>query len=671
MATLVTYVTGRRAKLVVLGLWVLMVGALGPFAGRFEAAQRNESSSFLPKDAESVKVLKASGSFPSGTVTPAVVVFRDSGGLGIGDRRILAVVRRRVGGAGIEGARPPSPVIFSADGKAAAFTIPIEAKGDDKLLIDAVKEVRRLVRQDLPRGLQAKVTGPAAFSADASKAFEGINTTLLLVTAGLVLLLLVLIYRSPFLWILPLASVLFAEAVVRALGYLLTRAGAVINGQTAGILLVLVFGAGTDYALLLTARYREELQRVDDKHEAMAVALRRGGPAIVASAGTVIAALLCLALAEVSSFSGLGPIAAIGVAVAALAMLTLLPALLLIAGRRAFWPFVPRKGTESDLREGIWGRIGPAIERAHRWVWIGSTAALAALALGLVTLDDNLTTTSYFRGSVESVEGQRLLEQSAGASAPATVLVRDEAYLASALRAARSVPSVASVGNVERGARGARFEVTLRYDPFSEGAFRAIRQLRDSLGGTAAEEVDLRQATSRDTWLLVPLVLVVVFTILVLLLRSLVAPSVLMGSALLSFFAALGGSLLLLDLLAGFPKEDPSYPLLAFIFLVPLGVDYNIFLMTRVRDEAIELPTRKATLKALAVTGGVITSAGIVLAGTFSVLALLPLVPLTQIGVTVALGILLDTFVVRSMVVPALTWELGERIWWPRSRRRA
>ena len=526
------------------------------------------------------------------------------------------------------------------------------------------------------------MTGPAGFSADASKAFEGINTTLLFATLGLVFVLLVLIYRSPIFWVLPLVSVLFAESVVRGLGYLLAEAGAVINGQTGGILLVLVFGAGTDYALLLTARYREELQRVEDKHEAMVIALRRAGPAIVASAGTVVAALLCLSLAEVNSLSGLGPVGAMGVAVAAAAMLTVLPALLLVGGRRAFWPFVPRHGTAAeDPGGGAWGRLGRAVERRHRRVWVGSAAALAVLALGMFTLDDDLTTASFFRGTVEAVEGQRLLEQSfpAGASAPAVVLVRDGRTAEAAREAARNTPGVASVGRVERGEAGARFDVTLTTDPFAERTFATVEPLRERLraaagpsvlvGGPTAEEADLRTATDRDTRLLVPLVLLVVFAILVLLLRSLAAPAMLMGTVVLSFLAAIGGSLLLFEAFADFPGEDPSYAVISFIFLVALGVDYNIFLMARVREEATRGPTRQAMLTGLAVTGGVITSAGIVLAGTFAVLAVLPLVALTQVGITVAFGVLLDTFVVRSVLVPALTWELGERTWWPRPPR--
>jgi RND superfamily putative drug exporter len=680
MSHLAGIVAGRRAKFLVLGAWVVLVFALGPFAGRFEQVQRNEPSSFLPEGAESVEVLEASSGFRSGEVTPAVAAFRDPDGLA---RGTVERARARVEGAELQGVGRLAPAVFSADGTGALFAVPVRAEGEEEVLIDAVESVRELVREDLPDGVEVQVTGPAGFSADASKAFEGINTTLLLATVGLVFVLLVLIYRSPIFWVLPLVSVLFAESVVRGLGYLLAEAGAVINGQTGGILLVLVFGAGTDYALLLTARYREELQRVEDKHEAMAIALRQAGPTIVASAGTVVAALLCLSLAQVNSVSGLGPVGALGVAVAAAAMLTVLPALLLIGGRRAFWPFVPRyRDAGGDPGASRWRALGLAVERRHRRVWIGSTAALLVLALGMLTLDDDLTTASLFRGTVEAVEGQRLLEQSfpAGASAPTIVLVRDEARAEQALEAARGAPGVASVGRLERGEAGARFDVTLADDPYSEQGFAAIEPLREQLrsaagpgvlvGGPTAEEADLRSATERDTRLLVPIVLLVVFAILVLLLRSLVAPAVLMGTVVLSFLAAVGGSLLLFEAAADFPGEDPSYLLISFIFLVALGVDYNIFLMARVREEAVRGPTRVAMLRGLDATGGVITSAGIVLAGTFAVLAVLPLVALTQIGVTVAFGVLLDTFLVRSLLVPALTWELDERTWWPRSPRR-
>ncbi len=659
------------------GAWLLVAAALGPLAGRFEGAQKNEPSSFLPGDAESVKVLEASKAFPSGQQTPAVAVFLDPEGLGAAGRAAVERTRAALGAAEIRGVTDVSPVAWSPDGTAAVVSVPIAAGGDSDVLVSAVAEVRALVHEGLPTGVEAKVTGPAGFSADATKAFEGINSTLLFVTAGLVFVLLVLIYRSPVFWMLPLFTVLLAESVVRGLGTLLADAGVVINGQTGGILLVLVFGAGTDYALLLTARYREELHRVDDTYEAMRVALRQGGPAILASAGTVIAALLCLSLARVNSTAGLGPVAAMGVAVAAAAMLTLLPALLLLGGRRVFWPFVPHAGSERPATAGFWGRLGRWIERRRRLAWVGTTLALAVLALGTLGLDDDLTTANAFRGSVESVQGQRLLAGAfpAGESAPTVVLVTDPAKLGRALAAARGAEGVSRVGPPERGDAGARFSVVLARDPFGKSGFASIGPLRRDLraavgdaalvGGPTAEEADLRTAVQRDTKLLIPLVLAVVFAILVALLRSVAAPVMLIGTVVLSFAAALGGSLILFDLFADFPGEDPSYPLFAFIFLVALGVDYNIFLMARVREEALARSTREAMLRGLAVTGGVITSAGIVLAGTFSVLAVLPLVALTQIGVTVAFGVLLDTFVVRSILVPALTFELGERVWWP------
>lgn len=685
MSVLARLVAGRRSKFAALGIWTAVALGLGPLAAQFESAQRNEPSSFLPGDAESVVVLEAGEGFEGGDVTPAIVVFRDPGGLDTQGRAAVALAQARVGEAGIEGVKPLLAPRYSEDGTTAVVTVPIQAEGDEEILIGAVDDVRDLVRADLPSSIEAKVTGPAGYSADASKAFEGVNSTLLFATASLVFVLLVLIYRSPIFWVLPLFAVLVAESVVRGIGYLLAEAGVVINGQTGGILLVLVFGAGTDYALLLTARYREELLHSEDRHLAMQIALRRAGPAILASAGTVVAALLCLSFASVNSTAGLGPVGAMGVAVAALAMLTLLPTLLLIGGRRAFWPYVPRYGADVRVRAGFWGSLGVWIAGRRRQVWVATAAGLVAMSLGVLALDDDLTTATAFRGSVESVQGQRLIEQSfpAGASAPTVVLVTKPGRTEAALTAARAADGVVFVGEPESGEAGDRFEVTLAYDPFGKDGFGAIEPLRAALragagdgvlvGGPTAEEADLRQAVRRDTVLLVPLVLMVVFFILVVLLRALVAPAMLMATVVLSFFAALGGSLLLFELFADYPGEDPSYALFAFIFLVALGVDYNIFLMARVREEALVRPTREAMLRGLAVTGGVITSAGIVLAGTFSVLAVLPLVALTQIGITVAFGILLDTFVVRSILVPGLTFDMDERTWWPSAlgRRRS
>ncbi len=683
MSTFARLVAGRRSKFVVLGIWLATLAALGPLIGQFESKQKNEPSSFLPAAAESVRALALSDEFPSAEGVAAIAVFSRPGGLTPADRAAIADVQSELAASPPEGAVATSPPRYSEDGEAALVVVQIVANGDEKVLIDAVESIRETVAAGAPDGLEAKVTGPAGYSADASKAFEGINSTLLFATATLVFVLLVIIYRSPIFWVLPLLSVFFAEALVRGLGTLLIEAGLVVNGQTGGILLVLVFGAGTDYALLLTARYREELHRHEDKHEAMLIAVRQAGPGILASAGTVVAALLCLSFASVNSTAGLGPVGAMGVAVAATAMLTVLPALLLIGGRRAFWPFVPRvdhpdsEENGTAWRRGAWGRLGVWIERRHRAVWAVTTLALIAVAFGTLTLDSNLTTANAFRGEVEAVQGQRLLERSfpAGASAPTTVIVTDPVKLESVLTVAESAPEVVGVGPVQTGSPGALFTVTLSEDPFSEKGFALIDPLRRQLrvaggdavlvGGSTAEEHDLRAAVRSDTRFLVPLVLLVVLAILVLLLRALLGPLMLMATVVLSFFAALGLSLVVLHVFADFPGEDPSYPLFAFIFLVALGIDYNIFLMARVREEAQAMPTKQAMLKGLAVTGGVITSAGVVLAGTFSVLAVLPLVALTQIGVTVALGVLLDTFVVRSILVPALTFSLDRRTWWP------
>jgi RND superfamily putative drug exporter len=522
------------------------------------------------------------------------------------------------------------------------------------------------------------VTGPAGFSSDAIKVFGSIDTTLLAATAGLVFLLLVLIYRSPIFWVIPLFSVAMAESATRGLGYLLAEAGVTINGQTAGVLVVLVFGAGTDYALLLVARYREELRRERDKHDAMRIALGRAGPAILASGATVILALLCLSLADLNATAGLGPVGAVGIATAVVFMLSLLPALLLVAGRRAFWPFIPRYGSSStDETHGRWRRVGDRIAVRPRRVWIAGIGALVVMALGLIWLNDDLTTGNGFRGQVESVQGQQLLARSfpGGTTAPSTVIVPDAARADAAKAALQRQPAVVRTGPVELGEGGARFDLTLRAEPYSDTALSQIPQLRNVLkraagndaviGGPTAEEHDLRAAAARDNRVIIPVVLLVVFIVLIAVLRAVIAPLLLIGTVVISYLAALGFASFFFTQVLDYPGLDPSLPLFAFTFLVALGVDYNIFLMVRVREESRDHGTREGMLRGLAVTGAVITSAGIVLAGTFSFLAILPLYALTEIGLTIVFGVLLDTFIVRSVIVPALGLDLGDRIWWP------
>ena len=579
---------------------------------------------------------------------------------------------------------PYSKPFVSPDESAAIIQADIQSNGESETILDPVEQAREQIGSTAVDGVEASVTGGAGYSADAIEVFESINGTLLLATVAVVVLLLLLVYRSPIFWLLPLFAVIFAEIAVRGLGYGLTEIGVTVNGQSAGILPVLVFGAGTDYALLLVARYREELRVREDKHEAMAEALRRAGPAILASGLTVIAALLCLTIADVEGTSGLGPIGATGIAVAMVAMLTILPAILVIAGRRAFWPFVPHVGDEAaDETHGFWRRTGERIAASPRRVWVGAIALLLVMTLGWLNYDTGLTQGNQFRDDVDSVRGQEILSEAfpAGASAPTDVIVPDPARVAAVTGALNDLDGVESVRRADEGEAGVLLQATLTEDPYSTEAFDLVPELRSTakeaggeevlIGGATAVERDLRVASARDSRLIPPIALFVVFIILVVLLRAVTAPLVLIGTVILSFAAALGVGFVVFDVVFGFPGTHPDLPLFAFIFLVALGVDYNIFLMARVREETLRSGSREGTLRGLAVTGTVITSAGLVLAGTFSALAVLPLVFLTELGFVVAFGVLLDTFLVRSILVPAIALDLGRRTWWPSTLSRA
>jgi RND superfamily putative drug exporter len=522
------------------------------------------------------------------------------------------------------------------------------------------------------------VTGSAGFSADAIKIFEGINGTLLFAAIGLVFFLLAIIYRSPiFLWI-PLFTVIVAELASRSIGYLLAEAGVTINGQSSSIMSILVLGAGTDYALLLVARYREELRQHDDKNVAAANAVSAAGPAIIASGVTVMLALFCLTLAEVNGTAGLGPLGALGVGVAMIAMLTLLPALLAITGRRAFWPFIPRVGDEgADAEHGRWRRWGEWIQKRPRAVWIVTALLLVVMSFGLLNFSTGLTQGNSYRGDVESVQGQEMLATSfpAGENAPTDVVVPDKTKAKAVASAVAAVPGVASVRAAGAGPPGVQLAATLTYSPYATEAYDVIPKIRTAakeagganvlVGGPTAIETDLRAASTRDTKLIIPIVLIVVFLVLIVLLRAFTAPVLLMLTVILSFAAALGVSAVVYDIVFGFPGSDPGLPLFAFVFLVALGIDYNIFLMARVREETLKYGTERGMIRGLAVTGGVITSAGIVLAGTFAILGTLPLIFLTELGFAIAFGVLLDTFVVRSTLVPALVLDIGKKVWWP------
>jgi RND superfamily putative drug exporter len=693
---LLTVPAGRSAKFVVFAAMLLIAIAAGMFAGKFEDAQENETSSFLPGGAESVEVVEQVKRFPQGEVANAVtVIARDGSALGQAERaRAEQLVRtldeRRTGL--MEESEGPIP---SQDGEALLVITPVRNSPDDPdPFLDAVDLIRAEAHQLRGDGVEVEVTGAAGYGADAIDVFGDINGTLLLAAGGLVLVLLVLIYRSPIFWAIPFFTVLLAEVSSRGFGYLLSEAGVTINGQTGGILPVLVFGAGTDYALLLVSRYREELRRHDDKHEAMLIALRNAGPAIVASGLTVMAALLVLLLADVNSTAGIGPIGAMGVGIAMLFMLTMLPAALTIFGRRAFWPFIPygpsgagahdpvarrltRFSHTTDETRGTWRRVGEWVAGRPRAVAGSTIAVLLVLCAGFLQLDTGLTNGNSFRGEVEAVKGNELVAAHfpAGANVPSTVIVPQAGRVQAVTAALQADPAVADVGRPQEGPPGTQLSLQLNADPYSTEAFDQIPRLRDVakraggedvlIGGPTAESYDYRTSAARDNKVVIPIALVVVFLILAFLLRALLAPAMLVATNILSFAAALGLGIFFFQNVFGYPGEDPSLPLLSFVFLVALGIDYNIFLMARVREETLRHGTREGMLRGLAVTGAVITSAGIVLAGTFSALAVLPLIFLTEIGFVIAVGVLLDTFVVRSIVVPALTFSIGPRIWWP------
>jgi RND superfamily putative drug exporter len=687
MSKLLTIASGRRAKWIVGAVWLIVIMGVGAggLPAKFVDAQENESTSFLPGDAESTKALQATEELQGGENAAAIVVYRRASGLTAADRARIQSDRERFNANLPRATAPLGDPVFSPDGRAALVSAVITGDGESDTILDPIDLLREQV-SDPGGGLEVKVTGPAGYAADAIKIFEAIDGTLLFAALSLVIVLLILIYRSPIFVFIPLFAVVFAQLAAQGIGYGLTQLGVTVNGQSSSILSVLVLGAGTDYALLLVSRYREELRKHADKHEALALALRTAGPAIFASGLTVIAALLTLTLAEVNATSGLGPIGAVGIAVAMLSMLTLLPAMLVMTGRWAFWrpPIfgwgngIPHLGDSgADETHGAWRRVGERVARSPRRIWVSSTAILVVCCFGVLNFSDGLNNGNGYRGEVEAVEGQALLAQSfpSGNTAPVDVVVPDSGRAEAVASAIGRLQGVAAVRPAERGEAGVLLNATLQPDPFSKQAEAIIEPLRTRarraggpdvlVGGQTAVQLDGREAATRDTLLIVPIALLIVFLILMALLRAVIAPLLLIGTVILSFGAALGVSAIVYDVIFGFPGSDPSLPLYAFVFLVALGIDYNIFLMARVREETQRHGTHRGMIRGLAVTGGVITSAGIVLAGTFSVLGVLPLVFLTQIGFVVAFGVLLDTFLVRSVLVPALVLELGQKIWWP------
>ncbi|MFF7392847.1 MMPL family transporter [Streptomyces scabiei] len=680
-------VCGRRAKWVVLGLWLVVLFVVAPFATKLTDAQDNDAASWLPGSAESTQVLEISEGFRPEQI-PAVVVYARESGLTAEDRATIeADVRelKQLTAHKIIGDQTRGPVYDRAvDPRAAQVYVPItmDEKGWERIA-PAVDSIREDVGEG-GDGLAVHITGPGGTSADFSEAFEGIDSTLLLSAMAVVIVMLLLTYRSPTLILVPLLAVIAALFTAQALIYLLAEhAGLTVNGQSAGILTVLVFGAGTDYALLLVARYREELRRHEDRHEAMALALHRAGPAVLASGATVVLSMLVLLAAEMNSTSGLGPVAAIGVAVALLAMMTLFPALLVIFGRWIFWPVIPHLGSPDPTERGVWARMGRRFSRRPRTVWVATAAALALCSLGLIQLRaEGISNADAFTGKPDSIVGQEVSARyfPAGSGDPLVIISNQEQAREVGRVVADTEGVVPDSLGLPPGTKPAHegrvlFEATMSDPADSEAAKETVERVRDAVhavpdadaqvGGGTAALLDMDEATTHDNILIIPLVLVVVLLILCALLRALIAPLLLIGTVILSFAAALGISALAFRHLFDYAGESTDFPLFVFVFLVALGIDYNIFLTTRIREEATHQGTRKAVVTGLATTGAVITSAGLVLAGTFAALGTLPMVAFAEIGFAVALGVLLDTFVVRSVLVTALFLDVGPKVWWP------
>ncbi|WP_406301474.1 MMPL family transporter [Streptomyces sp. NBC_00885] len=675
-------VAGRRTKWVVLVLWLLLMGVGGSLAAKLGDVQDNDPETWLPTNAQSTQAVKlAEEHFADKDSSTAVIVYARGSGLTEADLAKINGDRGRLAQKGTAG--PVSEPLVSKDNKAAFLSVPLATSpSDNSVLGDGVDNVKKLTKDGAPDGLEVRIAGEAGNIADFIDVYSGMDGALLGAALAVVALLLLVTYRSPVLWLIPLLAVGLASQVASGVVYLLAKhAGLVVNGMSAYILAVLSIGVGTDYALLLIARYREELHRHEDRHEAMVVAVQRSLPAIAASAVTVGIATLCLVFGSMNSTRGLGPVVAIGVAVVFLAMTSLLPALLVILGRWVFWPFVPRHtpGYDASEEQGrtVWARVAGTVGRRPRPIWIGTAVVLVALAFGATSVQTGQTQAEQFTNTVDSVAGQELLAEHfpAGSSSPADVYV--PAGGAAAARAAvEGVSGVESAATAGSKDGWTHITAVLSASPDTQAARDTVERMRTALdkspgqahdavvGGQTAVALDSSTAQADEEMLLIPLILGVVLIMLIVLLRALVAPLVLLVSVVLSYASAVGAASLLFHAL-GYPRIDRGLLLFGFLFLVALGVDYTIFLMTRAREEVQLRGHREGILSGLRVTGGVITSAGVVLAATFCVLAAIPTVQALQQGLLVAVGVLLDTFLIRSLLIPALSLEIGPRIWRP------
>ncbi|MDT4976511.1 MAG: putative drug exporter of the superfamily [Pseudonocardiales bacterium] len=697
--------------------WFLFGGAGGSYQGKLAEVQKNDQAAYLPNSAESTKVNTEQEKFQPVQTIPGFIVYERTSGLTAADQAKIAAdaqAIRAIKGVAQDQVTPPQ---FSADGKVANIGVPLVGKNgnvsvDGADLSKVENNVIDVAHKDAPDGLTIHSAGPGGLLVAFVDSFNGIDGALLLAAGLVVILILLVVYRSPVLWFFPLFSATLALGAAALIIYQLAKHDVLtLNGQSQGILSVLVIGAGTDYALLLVSRYREELHTYDSRITAMTRAWRGAAPAIAASATTVIIGLLCLTLGELNSDRSLGPVCAIGIACTVGVMLTFLPVFLVLVGRWVFWPRIPHVDHQADIAtHGMWGRFAAALGKSPRRYWITGSVLLLICIGGIGGLKTGgLTVVDSFTTTPDAVQGQKIFDRTfdQGAGAPAHITA--SADKADAVIAAVShVPGVETkpgsvcvapdftkiaqlvksgqVPNLSSGCAPPALQVqpvdgrilidanlTDRYDtPKATTTVRAIRTGVHSIpgahalvGGSTAINYDTQQASRHDRNLIIPIVLLVILLVLGLVLRAILAPVLLIVTVVVSFAASLGVSAIVFNHVFHFANSDPSFPLFVFVFLVALGIDYNIFLMTRVREETLQHGTRDGILRGLAVTGGVITSAGVVLAATFIVLGVLPLVFLAELGFAVAFGVLLDTILVRSIVVPALSYDIGRRIWWP------
>ncbi|WP_432166318.1 MMPL family transporter [Streptomyces sp. bgisy031] len=664
----------RRAAVpwTLLGLWIVVLAIAGPFAGRLSDVRHDRAVDYLPASADSTQVAKIQDELPGGESTELVLVYHRDGGLTAADRTTAAAQVARVDRTFDLTAVPKG--VPSRDGATLMYPVASTTPGHDEKARDAfVHDVRDIAHDT--GGLSVDTGGAGALATDASEVYGSLDGPLLYTTVAVVAILLVLIYRSPFLWLVPLVVAGIADFLSMGVAYGLHQAfGTTVSGQSSGVMTILVFGAGTDYALLLVSRYREELRRTERPHDAMRAALRGCGPAVLASSGTVAVGLLCLLAADLNSSRGMGPLGAVGVLCALAAMLTLLPAVLVLLGRRVFWPLVPAYGSTPKARRSLFAAMGSSAGRRPLTVLASGALLLGALALGVFSLPGSLKQEDTFTDKPDSVVAMQTLAAAypERGTQPISVIT-PTGRAGQTLATARDVPGVAAAERVRSGHGWTEISVTASAPPQSSGETTTIETLRDRLdgegsyvGGQSAQQLDLKDTDSRDRKVVVPIVLAAVLLILVVLLRSLVAPLILLGAVVAVWGASLGIAGLVFGPLFGFQGTDPGLGLLTFVFLVALGVDYGIFLMHRMREESLAgAEPGAAALTALRTTGGVIASAGLVLAATFSVLTDMPLVSLVEMGFVIAVGVLLDTFLVRTYLVTSASMALGRTVWWP------